>query len=189
MAKVRIVAGSAKGRRLVAPPGAGTRPSTDRVRSAVFNSLYSLSVIAGARVLDLYAGTGAMGIEALSRGAASAVFVERNEAAVAALRRNLTATRLEDRATVSVADVDRHIDLLEMTAQHFDLAIVDPPYAFAGWSRLLQRLPAGFVVVESDRAVEMGERWHVHRRRRYGSTVVTLASTAQPGPSQPGADP
>lgn len=198
---MRVVAGAARGRKLTAPPGAVTRPTPDRVREAVFNSLHSLGVLPGCRVLDLYAGTGAMGIEALSRGAASAVFVERDPEALAALRANLAATGLEDRAAVVAADVD---DCLRAPNRFlavdpggrpgsggagFDLAVVDPPYGFDGWAELLPRLPAAVVVIESNREVEAPGPLRVHRRRRYGSTVVTIASTTRPDPDPLGGEP
>lgn len=198
---MRVVAGAARGRKLTAPPGAVTRPTPDRVREAVFNSLNSLGVLPGCRVLDLYAGTGAMGIEALSRGAASAVFVERDPAALAALRANLAATELEDRAAVVAADVDDCLRApnLFLAADPagrpgpgeagFDLAVVDPPYGFDGWAELLPRLPAAVVVIESNREVEAPEPLRVHRRRRYGSTVVTIASTTRPDPDPLGGEP
>lgn len=198
---MRVVAGTARGRRLAAPPGAVTRPTPDRVREAVFNSLNSLGVLSGCRVLDLYAGTGAMGIEALSRGAAHAVFVERHPETLAALRANLAATGLEDRAEVVAAEVDDYLkapDRLLAAGRSdppvpggaFDLAVVDPPYDFDGWADLLPRLPAAVVVIESNREIEAPETLRVHRRRRYGSTVVTLASTTtRPGPDPLGGEP
>lgn len=207
---MRVVAGTARGRRLTAPPGAVTRPTPDRVREAVFNSLHSLGVLPGCRVLDLYAGTGAMGIEALSRGASAAVFVERHPEALAALRANLAATGLEDRAAVVAADVGDYLNAPDLAgvappaadpsggfgfdraadpAHGFDLAVVDPPYDFDGWAELLPRLPAAVVVIESNREIEAPEPLRVRRRRRYGSTVVTLASTTRPDPDQLGGEP
>ena len=195
---MRVVAGTARGRRLAAPPGAVTRPTPDRVREAVFNSLHSLGVLPGCRVLDLYAGTGAMGIEALSRGASAAVFVERHPEALAALRANLAATGLEDRAAVVAADVDDYLNAPDLAgaappaadpAHGFDLAVVDPPYGFDGWAELLPRLPAAVVVIESNREIEAPEPLRVRRRRRYGSTVVTLASTTRPDPDPLGGEP
>lgn len=197
---MRVVAGAARGRRLAAPPGAVTRPTPDRVREAVFNSLNSMGVLAGCRVLDLYAGTGAMGIEALSRGAAHAVFVERDPEALAALRANLAATDLADRAAVVASDVDAYLQAPDRLAAGpggppvsgggaFDLAVVDPPYDFDGWAELLPRLPAAVVVIESNREIEMPETLRIHKRRRYGSTVVTLASTTRPHPDPLGGEP
>ena len=117
---MRIVAGEFKGRRLHAPRGAGTRPTADRVREALFSILGDVS---GARVLDLYAGSGALGIEALSRGAESALFVERDQQALAALRRNLEAVGAD--ADVRRQDVSRFLARPEGT---FDLVFCDPPY-------------------------------------------------------------
>lgn len=197
---MRVVAGAARGRRLAAPPGAVTRPTPDRVREAVFNSLNSMGVLSGCRVLDLYAGTGAMGIEALSRGAAHAVFVERDPEALAALRANLAATDLADRAAVVASDVGAYLQAPDRLVAGpggspvsgggaFDLAVVDPPYDFDGWADLLPRLPAAVVVIESNREIEAPETLRVHRRRRYGSTVVTLASTTRPDPDPLGGEP
>src|SRR3954451_2504981 len=102
---MRVVAGEARGIRLVAPKGLDIRPTSDRVREAVFNALGSLGAVEGATVVDLFAGTGALGIEALSRGAAHATFVDRDRIAVDTVRRNLDATKLGDQATIVRADV------------------------------------------------------------------------------------
>lgn len=182
---IRVVAGSAKGRRLEAPVGDVTRPTPNRVREAVFNSLYSLGAIEGTRVLDLFAGTGALGIEALSRGAAEATFVEHDRAVASLLRRNLEATGLATAATVMVVDV--HAALDELARHWFDVALVDPPYAFDDWPQLLSRLPAELVVAESDRRVDVGPRFAIHHHRRHGGTVVTFAQAAK-RPSGTGAD-
>ena len=167
---MRVVAGTARGIRLVAPAGHDTRPTSDRVREATFNALGSLGAVEDARVVDLFAGTGALGIEALSRGAAHATFVERERAALDAIERNLEATGLGDRATVVRADVTRHLE----TQGTYDLALVDPPYAFDGWASVLDRLEADIAVAESDRAIEPPEPWAMLRSRRYGTTVVTI---------------
>ena len=171
------MAGSAKGRRLEAPAGLLTRPTPNRVREAVFNSLYSLGAVEGARVLDLFAGTGALGIEALSRGASEAVFVEHDQSVANVLRRNLEATRLADASTVMVVDVDAA--LAGLAGRRFDVALVDPPYAFDAWPELLSRVPAELVVAESDRPVDVGPRFAIHHRRRHGGTVVTFAQAAE----------
>ena len=181
------MSGAAKGRRLASPAGEATRPTPNRVREAVFNSLYSLDAIEGARVLDLYAGTGALGIEALSRGAAEAVFVESDPSVAAVLRSNLETTGLADRAAVMVTDADTALAGLAREGRRFDLALIDPPYAFDAWPDLLSRVPAEFVVVESDRAVDVGPRFAIHHRRRHGGTVVTFATVAQGDPHPSGA--
>ncbi len=166
---MRVVAGLAGGRRLQVPPGRRLRPTSERVREAVFSSLHSLGVLEGATALDLFAGTGALGIEALSRGAVAVTFVEADPAAVAAIRANLEATGLEG-GTVVQADVGRFLDDPGPTV---DLAFADPPYAFSAWPSLLARLPAQLAVVESRRPVEVGEGWAVVRAARYGDTHVT----------------
>jgi 16S rRNA (guanine966-N2)-methyltransferase len=173
---MRVVAGSARGRALVAPEGTGTRPTSDRVREAIFNALFSLDdAVAGARVLDLYAGTGALGIEALSRGAASATFVDRGRPALAAIEQNLRRTGLGDRAEVVRADA---LDWLARTQAKYDLVLCDPPYDFGAWSALLAALErvlvTGCAVLESDRELELGEGWEAIRTRRYGGTVVSI---------------
>jgi 16S rRNA (guanine966-N2)-methyltransferase len=166
---MRVVAGVAKGRPLVAPPGTDTRPTSDRVREAVFNALGSLDAVAGARVLDLFAGSGALGIEALSRGAASATFVDNNHGAIEAVQTNLAATGLT--GTVIRADAHRYDD------GPFELALLDPPYATTDdeWAWLLDHLDAQVVVVESDREIDLGAAWEVLRSKRYGNTIVQIA--------------
>jgi len=172
---MRVVAGTARRRRLVAPPGDATRPTSDRVREATFNSLGSLGAVEGARVLDLFAGSGAMGIEALSRGAAHATFVDDDRRAIDAIRANLATTGFEAAATVVRGDALRYV------ADHpgaFDLVVADPPYAFDRWPELFAVLDAPVVVAESDRALDPGAQWVVVRSRRSGSTVVTIARRA-----------
>jgi len=122
---MRVIAGSLGGRRLVAPSGHGTRPTSDRVREALFNVLGDVS---GAVVLDLYAGTGALGIEALSRGAVRATFVENGRPALAALRQNLKTLGLEGASRVIAQPVSRAIAALASQGP-FDLVFADPPYA------------------------------------------------------------
>ena len=168
---MRVVAGIARGRRLVAPKGDTTRPTSDFVREAIFNSLGSTTDLDGASVLDLFAGTGALGIEALSRGADHATFVESGRHALVALRANLASTGFDARATVVSTDVTR-THLLPAV----DVAFADPPYAFAAWDTLLTRLDAALVVVESDREIEPPDGLRVLRSKRYGTTVVTLIS-------------
>jgi 16S rRNA (guanine966-N2)-methyltransferase len=130
---VRIIAGRHRGRRLVAPPGAATRPTADRVRQALFDMLWHApwakgadgrSMVEGARVLDAFAGTGALGLEALSRGAATAAFLENDRAALAALRANIAACREEARCTVLPADATRP----PRAPQPCTLVFLDPPY-------------------------------------------------------------
>jgi 16S rRNA (guanine966-N2)-methyltransferase len=171
---VRVIAGELRGRRLVAPPGPTTRPTSDRVREATFNALTSLGAIEGAEVLDLFAGSGALGIEALSRGAARCTFVERDRAALGALRDNLGRCGLDDdRARVVAGDAGS-------VTGRWDLALLDPPYAFDGWEALLGRLDAGLAVCESGDPIGVPEGWVVVRQKGYGATVVTILRNEPP---------
>jgi 16S rRNA (guanine966-N2)-methyltransferase len=170
---VRVVSGTAGGLRLKAPTGTDTRPTTDKVRGAVFSSLESMGVVDDARVVDLFAGSGALGIEALSRGAASATFVDNRRDAIDAIEANLDTTGLAG-GTVVRADALRFLD----GACPFDLALVDPPYDFDRWPDLLATAFASVIVLESSRDLDLGDRWEVLRRKRYGGTVVTMAQPA-----------
>jgi 16S rRNA (guanine966-N2)-methyltransferase len=178
---MRIVAGSARRRRLNTLEGTDTRPTSDRVREAVFNALYSAGAVDDVTVLDLFAGSGAMGLEALSRGAAFVTFVESSPAALRVLRDNIDLLGFDDRCTVLPVDALRYID----AAPSFDLAILDPPYAFDGWARLLASVHADVVVVESDRIIELGARWASFKQARYAGTVVELARVVGDSPSAP----
>lgn len=148
---MRIIAGVAKGRRLIGPKGDATRPMTDRAKEALFSTL--AGKVVDARVLDLYAGSGSLGLEALSRGAASCVFVERDRRATTALRRNLDAVGLG--GEIVAADVER---FLGTTTAASDLAFVDPPYGLA--------LASVESVVEAlERTLSEEATVVVHRRR------------------------
>lgn len=172
---MRVISGTARGRRLVAPEGATTRPTPDRVREATFNALGSLGAIVDATVLDLFAGSGALGIEALSRGAAHATFVDSDRAARAAIEANLAATGLTAQGTVGAGPVERFLH--GVGERRWDLALIDPPYEHdhEAWLVLLDGLPADLAVVESNRPVEPPFGWEVLRSKRYGSTHVVIA--------------
>jgi 16S rRNA (guanine966-N2)-methyltransferase len=172
---MRVITGLAKGRRLLAPRDGGTRPMTDRAREGLFSSLGS--AVAGARVLDLYAGSGSLGLESLSRGAESAVFVERSRAALAALRANVATVGLG--GEVVAADVSAY---LARAAGPFDLAFVDPPYALPLASveqilgGLVRLLAAGGTAVLHRRAgggLTPPPGLEVADRRRYGDSEIT----------------
>jgi 16S rRNA (guanine966-N2)-methyltransferase len=172
-AAVRVVAGRFKGHRLRAPKGTRTRPTADRVREAVFSMLGDVS---GARVLDLYAGSGALGIEALSRGAGPVVFVERDPRAVAALRRNLDELGLEQ--PIKRQDVLRFLARLEGT---FDLVFADPPYDSASRlaGSLSDALPAVLsegarIVTESDKRRPLDLSLPLLVERTYGDTRIAI---------------
>lgn len=157
----------------MAPAGMATRPTTDKVREATFNALGSLGLIREARVGDLFAGSGAVGIEAISRGAESCVFIERDRSALNALRNNLAALDCEARSRVVVGDVMALVASLDA-----DLLYADPPYGFEAWERLLGVVRASFVVTESGH--ELGEElgvpagFKIVRSQRYGRTWVTF---------------
>ncbi len=166
---MRVISGEFGGRKLTTPPGMSTRPTTDKVRQAVFNSLGSLGVLEGATVADLFAGSGALGIEALSRGAESCVFVERDRSALVALRENLTSLGLESRSTVVSTDAMSYAPGMSPV----DIALIDPPYTFDAWTELLGSLRAGLVVAESGREVVAPDGWDRLRVKRHGRTVIT----------------
>lgn len=179
---MRVVAGELGGRRLIAPDGTSTRPTTDRVREAIFNSLGSSGLLEGAVVADLYAGSGAIGIEALSRGAARCVFVERDRAALRALNDNLDALDLVDRSKVLGADALSVVGTVDA-----DIVFADPPYDFEAWNSLLGRVTADLVVAESGSAVAPPPGWTVLRERKYGRTRVTFLERTLDVPAGDGA--
>jgi pantetheine-phosphate adenylyltransferase len=183
---MRVTGGRLGGRRLrAAPPG--TRPSSDRVRVALFARLGDL---AGARVLDLYAGTGTLGIEALSRGAASAVFCERAPRSLAVLRENVQALGLEAQSRILAGDAVRSLVRLGREGARFELVLLDPPYAAGEAGRALAALvaagvlaPGATVVVESGRRHPLPavEGLAALDERRYGDSLITRLAAAAPG--------
>jgi 16S rRNA (guanine966-N2)-methyltransferase len=171
---VRVIAGAYGGRRLTAPKGAETRPTADRVREALFSVLGDVS---GLTVLDLFAGSGALGIEALSRGAATAVFVERAAPALAALRGNLEALGID--AQVHREDARAFLRNASRAGHTYDLVFLDPPYREA--ERLGNELdlgsviaPGGRIVSESDRRSPIPTDLPLHFERRYGDTLIRI---------------
>lgn len=173
---MRVIAGELRGRRLASPPGRTARPATDRVREAIFNSLQSQGALEDARVLDLFAGSGAMGIEALSRGARHVTFVERDRAVRRTVERNLDALGLGARTRVVGTSADR---FLEEDPGWFDVALLDPPYAFDDWVGLIARVRARVLVVRSDREIPMPVGWGVLKEQRYGGTLVMIVERMQ----------
>jgi 16S rRNA (guanine966-N2)-methyltransferase len=171
---VRIIAGSRRGARIAAPKGVATRPTGDRVREAAFNLL---GLLDGAAVLDLYAGSGAMGLEALSRGAERVTFVENDRAACRVIAENLEKLRLTG-ARVLCQDV---VTTLRQETRAYDLVLVDPPYG--RWPELEPKLAPlvarvlaedGLVVVETDARTEPALPLAQRTSRRYGSARLTL---------------
>lgn len=179
---MRVIAGTYRGRRLRAPRGRATRPTSDRVREAVFSIIGPLE---GAAVLDLFAGTGALGIEALSRGAQSVVFVEREPAALRALRANLRSLGVDaDRAQVRAVDALAALGSAAARGEAYDLVLIDPPYATAAelGPRLDGALPPllaqnGRVVAESDRRSPLQLSLPTVTERRYGDTSIRIHRT------------
>jgi 16S rRNA (guanine966-N2)-methyltransferase len=171
---VRVVAGRFGGRRLTAPAGSATRPTSDRVREALFSVLGDVS---GLEVLDLFAGSGALGIEALSRGAASVVFVERAPPAVKALATNIATLGIE--ARVHSGDARAFLRKARAAGETYDLVFLDPPYREA--DRLGRELdvpavlaPGGRIVTESDRRAPLEMALPITFERRYGDTLIRI---------------
>jgi 16S rRNA (guanine966-N2)-methyltransferase len=176
---MRVIGGELGGRRLRSARGEQTRPTAARVREALFSMLGALE---GAAVLDLFAGSGALGIEALSRGAASATFVERSPQALAALRANVAELGLAERCEIRSGDA-----LAALAAGAiYDLVFIDPPYAAAAQlsGALSRELPAVLsagarVVSESDRRSPLELELPLLRERRYGDTMIRIHETSQ----------
>jgi 16S rRNA (guanine966-N2)-methyltransferase len=174
---VRIIAGSRKGHTIHAPPGRDTRPTSDRVRESTFNLI---GPVDGASVLDLFAGSGALGLEALSRGAASAVFVESDRDAVHAIERNLDKLRLTG-ATVLRRDALQALAADASARRKYDLVLVDPPYdrydeMQPTLARYLPEVLAedGLLVFETSARIEPQLPLELRTSRKYGSARVTL---------------
>jgi 16S rRNA (guanine(966)-N(2))-methyltransferase RsmD len=191
---MRVIGGQAKGRRLVCPRGLETRPAQDKLREAVFNIL--AEVVEGSFVLDLFAGSGALGIEALSRGARGCVFVERDLKAILAIKTNLESTRLAPMGVVIRRDVLKCLPELQKRGVQFGLIFIDPPYTL--WERPRERQalldfisafsveksllePHAIVVLRyRSHKVELPEHlgeFHLFDRRVYGDTTLTFWST------------
>ncbi len=184
---MRVIAGEAKGRPLVSVPGESTRPITDRVKSALFSILTSRAQVVECRYLDLFGGTGAVGIEALSRGAASAVFCERDRVAVRVLQRNLDSTGLAERAQVVHGDAFAYLG--RDVGAPFDVIYIAPPQYQGFWLKALQQVDArpellaedGLVIVQvfpKEWAEPTLQHLAVLDRRQYGSTALFFLSKA-----------
>ena len=179
---MRVIAGTAKGRVLKLDRQSGIRPTSDKLKEALFATLGP--EVQARRVLDLFAGTGALGIEALSRGAASATFVESSRRAVATIRQNLEATGFYERAVVVQQPVERFVAV--PARESFDLVLMDPPYAVGLPSEVLMRLSeggflepgAGVVVEISSRLdhIEVPAGYTLERERRYGDSALVYLS-------------
>jgi len=178
---MRVIAGSAKGRTLASVPGDSTRPITDRVKSALFSILTSQELIAGLRYLDLFGGTGAVGIEALSRGAAQVVFCERDRVALRTLQQNLAATGVADRAVVAAGDAFAY--LARPALVPFDIIYIAPPQYQGLWLKALRAVDARpALLTETGQMIVQvfPKEWlepelahlALYDRRQYGSTAL-----------------
>jgi len=179
---MRISGGTLRGRTITAPRGETTRPTSDFLRQVAFNILGER--IRGVRLLDLYAGSGAFGLEALSRGADGATFVENNPRALAALRANLTALHLADRGQVVARSVEAAVRALAQAGERYDLVFLDPPYTEQAAAPTLEALASG--VVLSENALVLVQAFHKSplperigcllqaSRRKHGESCLSL---------------
>jgi 16S rRNA (guanine966-N2)-methyltransferase len=193
---MRITGGTLRSRAIRAPKGQATRPTSDRVREALFGILESAGVVRGARVLDLYAGTGALALEALSRGAARAILVESSREALAAARGNVASLGLEDRARILAADVRDAVRRLEGEAP-FDVVLADPPWALVDTGEALRVLAevARSPLLAEDALVILEHSSRTpppdvaglsnQQARRYGDTALTFYKPAILAPPDP----
>lgn len=179
---MRVISGEAKGRPLKAVPGTGTRPTTDKVKEAIFSMIGPY--FDGGTVLDLFAGTGGLGIEALSRGMEQAVFVDADRRAIETIRQNVRAARMEQRAEIYRNDALQALRALGKRSRHFDLIFLDPPYRMKNVPELLQCMEehgiarsAATVVVEHDSSLAYPERigsFVLRKQAKYGETAVSI---------------
>jgi len=179
---MRIISGGSKGRKLRTPKTPFLRPTSDRVKESIFNILRG--EIEGRRVLDLFAGTGNLGIEALSRGAKKAIFVEKEKHALSLIRTNLEHLGLLERSEILPVDVTRAIGILKQRGDCFDLIFIDPPYEKGLIEKTLMKLTShpiyrgdSIVVVEHHRRERLPailDGWNLFRQRRTGETVASF---------------
>lgn len=181
VALMRIVAGKARGHPLLGPRSANIRPTADRVREAVFNILGQW--MDGWSVLDLFAGTGALSLEAISRGARRAVMVDQNKEAVRLCRTNAAALGFQDQVEILALPVDRALAQLQRAGEQFELIFADPPYAFRAGQQLLEAIASarllagqGILCLEHNKRESAPEHPELSRtgQRRFGDTVVSI---------------
>lgn len=186
---MRIITGSAKGTKLKTPRGMETRPTGDRVKESVFNILGSLLI--DAKVLDLFAGTGNLGLEALSRGAASAVFIDRSSASIDLIRENIELTKLSAQAEVIKGDSFTTLDRLINNNLQFDLIFCDPPYNKGMVQKVLNKVEKskflssnGVIVVEHSKHEIINDEFkqlNIKRTEKYGETLVSFVTVNSQG--------
>ena len=179
---MRVIAGTAGGLKLTTPAGTITRPTSDRVKEALFSILESADAVSNAQVLDLFAGSGALGIEALSRGANHVTMVDKSRPALETLRKNLQHTKLINRATILGLDALHALEQLIRQQARFDLILIDPPYNHGLHVKVLERLttllaPTGLAVAETASRESLPERVGsclLTDRRVYGDTALAF---------------
>jgi 16S rRNA (guanine966-N2)-methyltransferase len=181
---MRIISGVSKGRRLATPKSQVIRPTSDRVKESIFNILGG--EVEGKAVLDLFAGTGNLGIEALSRGAKRVLFVEKGRQALKLIQRNLSLIGMRERSEILPKDVSRAIGVLKLRGESFDLILMDPPYEKGLIQKTLWKLHShriyqedSILVIEHDRREPLPERvegWTLIRQRGIGDTVISIFS-------------
>ena len=179
---MRIISGTSRGRRLITPKKEFLRPTSDRVKESIFNMLGR--EVEEKVVLDLFSGTGNLGIEALSRGAKRAVFVEKSRDAFKLIQRNISTCHLEDRSEVLLKDVEQAIRMLKRKRECFDLILMDPPYEKGLIERTLKRLHTetiyhgeSILVIEHHRREllpDISGVWNLIRQRRMGDTLISI---------------
>ena len=179
---MRIISGLSRGRKLATPKGQALRPTSDRVKESIFNILGER--VNGKIVLDLFAGTGNLGIEALSRGAKRALFVERGRQAIRLIRKNLSQFGMEEHSEIIPKDVNRAIGILKERGESFDLILMDPPYEKGLIQKTLSKLSSyeiyhedSILVIEHDRRERLPGKidgWNLIRQRRIGDTIVSF---------------
>ncbi len=169
---MRVISGSAKGRKLVVPSGDHVRPTKDRVKEAIFNSLHSYGLVESRSFLDLFSGTGSLGIEALSRGAKSVVFIDHHAEAIDCIILNVE--KLNYGSTSKILKTDA-LSFLERD-DYFDVALLDPPYKYEHWGTLLKQVNAHSIVIESSEQVTLESDWEIIKSQKYGQTNLLIAS-------------
>ncbi|MBT95802.1 MAG: 16S rRNA (guanine(966)-N(2))-methyltransferase RsmD [Acidimicrobiaceae bacterium] len=169
---MRVISGEGKGRKLIKPSGDQIRPTKDRVKEAIFNSLHSYALISDNTFLDLFSGTGSLGIEALSRGAKSVVFTDNHDEAI-----NCISLNVEKFGYSSETQIHR-IDALSYLERKlfFDVVLLDPPYGFDDWKQTLALIEARIIVIESSRAIIPDHKWRTIKSQKYGQTHLLIAT-------------
>ena len=183
---MRIIGGTARGRTIVAPPGEKTRPTQDYVRESLFNIIRW--DVADARVLDLFAGTGALSLESLSRGARSAVLIDMDRAACAAIKKNIESSRMQEKSRLISCDYRTAVDILAREGQRFDIVFIDPPYRMEETGEMCALLmdkglleEQCLLLIEHRRGMAplVDERFEAFDQRNYGDTQITFVRLAK----------